>query len=71
MRGLKYVNKSVVGHRMNIHLKDGSVIPNVLIMGLETKGRRLYYKVSREEVSHVPVSEVKWLKPVIRVFSSY
>jgi len=56
---------------MNIHLKDGSVIPNVLIMGLETKGRRLYYKVSREEVSHVPVSEVKWLKPVIRVFSSY
>ena len=66
------VARSHIGHKVNLHLRDGSVIINVLI----TKaGRRLhdfppnrsvlhFVSAIRGKVRRIPLNEVEWMEPV-------
>jgi hypothetical protein len=56
--------RSVVGHNVNLHLKDGSVIINVLITDVERKnhGKRatVYYTTPTKRVRKVHLREIEW-----------
>lgn len=56
--------RSVVGHNVNLHLKDGSVIINVLITHVERKnhGERVtvYYATPIERMIKVHLREIEW-----------
>jgi hypothetical protein len=64
--------KSYIGRRANLHLKDGSVIVNVLISEAKQNGEKHGYrsvilnciaKPKRKKIK-VPLKEVVWVEPV-------
>lgn len=55
--------RSVVGHNVNLHLKDGSVIINVLITHERKnhgEGVTVYYAAPIERMREVPLREIEW-----------
>jgi len=56
--------RSAVGHNVNLHLKDGSVIINVLITDVERKnhGKKvtLYYTSPTKRIRKVHLREIEW-----------
>ncbi len=56
--------RSVVGHNVNLHLKDGSVIINVLITDVERKnhGKRVtvHYTSPTKRMRKVHLREIEW-----------
>ena len=69
-----YVNvaKSYVGRNVNLHLKDRSVIINVLVTGVKGNKRnpKLHYRTpdGRAEVS---IKDVDWVQPLNPLFSTW
>jgi hypothetical protein len=64
--------RSHVGRRANLHLKDGSVIVNVLIVGAKRNGGKrgcndttldCVAKPERKKIK-IPLEEVEWVEPV-------
>jgi len=64
--------RSHIGRKVNLHLKDGSVIVNVLITNA---GRNLYglgpnrsmlhftARINRK-ISKIPLKEIEWMEPI-------
>lgn len=56
--------RSNIGHKVNLHLKDGSVIVNVLITNAFKSNREnsaLYYVIPlRNKFGKVPLREIAW-----------
>jgi hypothetical protein len=64
--------RSHIGHKVNLHLKDGSVIINVLI----TNARRNLYEMGfnrsmlhfttpmKGKISKIPLREIEWMEPL-------
>lgn len=67
-----YVNiaKSYVGRNVNLHLKDHSVIINVLLTGLQGNRRnlKLYYRTP-DGRSDVSIKDVDWVEPLNPLFN--
>jgi hypothetical protein len=70
--------RSHIGRRANLHLKDGSVIVNVLIVGAKRNGKRYGRKNAvldciakpRKKRIKIPLEEVEWVEPInIHLFS--
>jgi len=57
-----------IGRHVNLHLKDGSVIVNVLIANVKRKSHRkkiaVFYGASARKVSAVPLKEIDWAEPL-------
>lgn len=57
-----------IGRYVNLHLKDGSVIINVLIANVQRKSRRrniaVFYAASTKKVSTVSLKEIDWAEPL-------
>lgn len=57
-----------VGRRVNLHLKDGSVIINVLITDVQRniykKNSSLCYAVPSKKIREVPIKKVEWAEPL-------
>ena len=66
------VARSHVGHKVNLHLKDGSVIVNVIvtkagrtIYGFEPNRSVLHFASSiRGRVSKISLKEIEWMEPL-------
>ena len=66
------VARSHVGHKVNLHLKDGSVIVNVIvtkagrtIYGFEPNRSVLHFASStRGKASKIPLKEIEWMEPL-------
>jgi hypothetical protein len=66
------VARSHIGHKVNLHLKDGSVIVNVIVTkagravyGFEPNRSVLHFASSmRGRVSKIPLKEVEWMEPL-------
>jgi len=66
------VARSHIGRKVNLHLKDGSVIVNVLVTnagrcsyGFEPNRSVLHFAASiRGRVSKIPLREVEWVEPL-------
>jgi len=66
------VARSHIGRKVNLHLKDGSVIVNVLITkagrtlrGFEPNRSVLQFVASiKGRVSRIPLKEIEWMEPV-------
>ena len=66
------VARSHIGHKVNLHLRDGSVIVNVVVTkagrtvyGFEPNRSVLHFVSSiRGKVSRIPLNEVEWMEPV-------
>jgi len=64
------VARSHVGRKVNLHLKDGSVIVNVLVTkagrslnGFESNRSILHFVASiNGRTSRIPLSEVEWME---------
>ena len=69
-----YVNaaRSYVGRNVNLHLKDQSVIINVLLTSVRGNRRnpKLYYRTP-EGVAEISIREVDWIQPVNPIFSTW
>jgi len=56
--------RSVVGHNVNLHLKDGSVIINVLITEVERKNHdkrvAVHYITPTRRIRKVDLKEIDW-----------
>ena len=70
--------RSNMGRRVNLHLKDGSVIVNVLIIEAKKDGKKFGGKSAvlgctakpRKRKIKVPLKEVEWVEPLnIHLFS--
>ena len=72
------VARSHIGRKVNLHLKDGSVIINVLV---KNAGRSLYgFEPSRSvlhfaasikgRISKIPLKEIEWMEPVSNYLAS-
>jgi hypothetical protein len=70
--------RSHIGRRANLHLKDGSVIVNVLIIGAKRNDKKhgrsntildCIAKPKKKKIK-VPLKEVEWVEPInIHLFS--
>jgi len=64
--------RSHIGRKVNLYLKDGSVIVNVLITnagrnlyGLEPNRSMLHFTVPiNGKISKIPLREIEWMEPV-------
>ena len=64
--------RSHIGRKVNLHLKDGSVIVNVMITnagrnlyGLEPNRSMLHFTVPiNGKISKIPLREIEWMEPV-------
>ncbi|MFQ6086636.1 MAG: hypothetical protein ACE5OV_01305 [Candidatus Bathyarchaeia archaeon] len=69
--------RSHIGRRANLHLRDGSVIVNVLIVGAKRNGRKHGRNTTLDCVAKpekrkikIPLKEVEWVEPLnIHLFS--
>jgi len=57
--------RSHVGRKVNLHLKDGSVIINVLIVDATPREdsktqSALYFKTPEKKTTRIPVKEIEW-----------
>ena len=57
--------RSHVGRKVNLHLKDGSVIVNVLVVEATSKEDNqnrsaLYFKTSEKKTTRILVREIEW-----------
>ena len=58
--------KSFLGKKVNLHLKDGSVIVNVQLRGIKkagtlAKGNQIEYTVDQNNIiSRVPLKSIAW-----------
>jgi len=57
--------RSHVGRKVNLHLRDGSVIVNVLVVDAASKedsqGRSaLYFRTPEKKTMRIPVREIEW-----------
>jgi hypothetical protein len=59
--------KPYIGKRCNIHLKDGSVIVNVKVIGTRGKNPNKYlaYTDNSKKVKRVMLNKVSWLREVL------
>ena len=66
------VARSHVGRKVNLHLKDGSVIVNVIVTkagraihGFEPNRSILHFAASlRGRVNKIPLREIEWMEPI-------
>jgi hypothetical protein len=69
-----YVNvaRSYVGRNVNLHLKDQSVIINVLLTSVRGSSRnpKLHYRTPKG-VAEISIREVDWIQPLNPAFSSW
>jgi len=64
--------RSHIGRKVNLYLKDGSVIVNVLITnagrnlyGLESNRSMLHFTAPiNGRISKIPIKEIEWMEPV-------
>jgi len=64
--------RSHIGRKVNLYLKDGSVIVNVLVTnagrnmyGMEPNRNMLHFTVPiNGKISKIPLKEVEWMEPV-------
>lgn len=64
--------RSHIGRKVNLHLRDGSVIVNVLITnagrnlyGLEPNRSVLHFTAPiKGKISKIPLREIEWMEPV-------
>jgi hypothetical protein len=72
------VARSHIGRKVNLYLKDGSVIINVLVTNAE---RNLYGIPANQSILHftattnrktskIPLKEIEWMEPVINFLFS-
>jgi hypothetical protein len=72
------VARSHIGQKVNLHLKDGSVIVNVIvtkagriIYGFEPNRSVLHFAQSvRGKVSRIPLKEIEWMEPLSNYLAS-
>jgi hypothetical protein len=66
------VARSHIGQKVNLHLKDGSVIVNVIvtkaghtIYGFEPNRSFLHFApTTRGKISKIPLKEIDWMEPL-------
>ena len=66
------VARSHIGRKVNLHLRDGSVIVNVLITkaarslhSFEPDRNVLHFAASiRAKASRIPLTEIEWMEPL-------
>lgn len=67
-----YVNvaKSYIGRNVNLHLKDCSVIINVLLTGIRGNRRspKLHYRTP-EGAAEISIRDIDWIQPLNSLFS--
>lgn len=72
--GRFYVNaaKSYVGRNVNLHLKDRSVIVNVLLTSVKGNRRnpKLYYRTP-EGGDEISIKDVDWVQPLNPLFNTW
>ena len=72
------VARSHIGQKVNLHLKDGSVIVNVIvtkagytIYGFEPNRSVLHFAPSaRGKISKIPLREIEWMEPLSNYLAS-
>ena len=72
------VARSHIGQKVNLHLKDGSVIVNVIvtkaghtIYGFEPNRSVLHFTPSvRGKVSRITLKEIEWMEPLSNYLAS-
>lgn len=64
----KILSQMYVGRHVNLHLKDGSVIINVLITDLQgniyKRNASLCYTIPSKKIRGVPLKRVEWAEPL-------
>jgi hypothetical protein len=71
------VARSHIGHKVNLHLRDGSVIVNVVvtkagrtIYGFEPNRNVLHFASSNKgKASKIPLTEIEWMEPLSSYFA--
>ena len=69
------VARSHIGHKVNLYLRDGSVIINVLVTkatrslrGFGSNKRMLHFTAAlNRRTRKVPLADVEWMEPVFAV----
>ena len=66
------VAKSYVGRNVNLHLKDRSVIINVLVTSIKGNKRnpRLHYRTP-EGYAEISIKDVEWVQPLNPLFNTW
>ena len=70
------VARSQIGRNVNLHLKDGSVIVNVIITnagrslyGYEPKLGLVHFTASiNKRIEKIPLQEIEWMEPISDFF---
>jgi len=69
-----YVNvaKSYVGRNVNLHLKDRSVIINVLLTDIKgnRKNPKLHYRTPKRG-AEISIKDVDWIQPINPLFDTW
>ncbi len=66
------VAKSYIGRNVNLHLKDCSVIINVLLTGIKGNRRnpKLHYRTP-EGGAEISIRDVDWIQPLNLLFNAW
>ena len=72
------VARSHIGHKVNLHLKDGSVIVNVVVTkagravyGFEPGRNILHFASSiKGKARRIPLREIEWMEPLSSFFAA-
>jgi hypothetical protein len=72
------VARSHIGHKVNLHLRDGSVIVNVVVTkagrtvyGFEPNRSVLHFAPpNRGKACKIPLREIEWMEPLSNYFAS-
>jgi len=56
--------RALIGHHVNLHLKDGSVIVNVSIADVQRsnddKGTAVYYMAPKKKIMKILTKDIEW-----------
>ena len=66
------IARSYVGRNVNLHLKDRSVIINVLLTGIKGNRRnpKLHYRTP-EGCDEISIKDVDWVQPLNPLFNTW
>ena len=66
------VAKSYVGRNVNLHLKDSSVIINVLLTGIKgnRRSQKLRYRTP-EGGAEISIGDIDWVQPLNPLFNTW
>ncbi len=72
------VARSHIGRKVNLYLKDGSVIVNVLVTkagrnlyGIQANQSILHFTAAtNQKTSRIPLKEIEWMEPVVNFLFS-